>query len=387
MNAESPPPSNGKRRARLVVVAIVVLAGFAAYSAWWMLHGRWFEGTDDAYVASDLVQVTSEIPGTVSAVHVDDTQHVEVDQPLFELDPADAKIALASAEAELARTVRQVRGVYSQTVGLRAQIHEREVALASAREDLRRRASVSKEGAVSGEELQHARDRVAELSAALATSQEALRTNEAQVADTQIQTHPQVLAAIARVREAALTLRRTHVVAPVAGVVARRNVQVGARIAPGAPLMAVVPLEQAWVDANFKERQLARMRIGQPVELEADLYGGSVTYHGRIAGMGAGTGSAFALLPAQNASGNWIKVVQRVPIRIALDPQELARNPLRVGLSMNVEVDLHDTSGPLVATEVRAESQRRNRPTEAADAAEEAQIQGIIAANAGTRGG
>jgi membrane fusion protein (multidrug efflux system) len=335
-------------------------------------------------VSSDLVQITSEVAGTVIAVHVDDTQHVDRGQPLLELDPADAEVAMASAEAELARSVRSVRGVFSQAEGIKAQINERQVALNAARADLKRRQMSSGDGSVSDEELQHARDQVAQLSAALNVSNESLTTTQAQITGTQIESNPQVLAAAAKVREVALSLKRTKINAPVAGVVARRGVQIGSRIAAGTPLLAVVPLDQAWVDANFKEVQLPRMRIGQPVELHADLYGGDVTYHGKVAGLGAGSGSAFALLPAQNASGNWIKIVQRVPVRIALDPQELAAHPLRVGLSMKVDVDLHDTSGSLVAT--TCARPQRSVMSEEHDNEIDAKIARIIADNAGLNG-
>jgi membrane fusion protein (multidrug efflux system) len=375
-------PNNGQRRSRLIALGLVVVAGLGAYGAYWYLHARYFEETDDAYVASDLVQITSEVAGTVTALHVDDTQHVERGQLLVELDDADAQVAMASAQAELARNVRQVRALFAQADGLRAQISEREISLRAARADLARRQKVAADGAVSAEELQHAKDQVAQIDAALSVAHEDLQTTEAQITGTDIETHPQVLAAAARVREAALALERTHIVAPVSGTVARRGVQIGARIAPGAPLMAVVPLDDVLVDANFKEVQLAGIRVGQPVELHSDIYGSSVNYHGTVAGLGAGSGSAFALLPAQNASGNWIKVVQRVPVRIALDPKDLEAHPLRVGLSMTAAIDLHDQSGPLIATQLRSAPQQipanEQRETEV-----QQQIAAIIAANAG----
>ncbi|NGY04767.1 HlyD family secretion protein [Solimonas terrae] len=378
------PPSNGNgtRRRRLLIVAALVVLGLIAYAAYWLLHGRYFESTDDAYAASDLVQISSEVAGTVTSVHVDDTQHVERGQLLVELDPADAEVAESAAEAELARTVRTVRGLFSRSSGLKAQMRSSEISLQAARGDLKRRLEVAADGGVSSEELQHARDRVAQLEAQLATTQEDLATNNAQIENTTVADHPQVLAAAAKVREAALALKRTKITAPLSGTVARRGVQIGARIAPGAPLMAVVPLDQAWVEANFKEVQLEKMRVGQPAEVHADLYGGDVTYHGHVAGLGAGSGSAFALLPAQNASGNWIKIVQRVPVRIALDAAELQAHPLRVGLSMDVQVDLHDTSGPLIATEVRTGPQQVVA-SEEYDAAVDRLVADIIARNGG----
>lgn len=383
MNSEdSTPAPTSKRRVRLIAFSALVVVALASYAAYWLLHGRYYESTEDAYVAADLVQITSEIPGTVRAVYVDDTQHVERGQLLVEIDPSDAQVAMAQAEAELARTVRQVRSLFAQAEGLRAELREREVLLKAARADLARREQVASEGGVSFEDLQHARDQVAQLEAALHVTRESLHTTVVQIEATDVATHPQVLAAAARVRDAELALERTRIYAPVTGTVARRSVQIGSRIAPGAPLMAVVPLDEAWVDANFKEVQLSQVRIGQPVELHSDFYGDDVVYHGRVAGLGAGSGSAFALLPAQNASGNWIKVVQRVPVRIALDREELAKHPLRVGLSMHARVDLHDTSGPLLATQIRAEPQRLPE-NETFIAASDERIARIIAENAG----
>jgi membrane fusion protein (multidrug efflux system) len=374
--------ATSKRKQRLLILGIAVLVLGVAYGAYQFLHGRFYESTDDAYVAADVMQITSEVAGTVSSVLVDDTQHVERGQVLVELDRADAQIALESAQAELARTVRQVRSLYSQSDGLRAQIHERRLLLDAAQADVKRREQAGDGGAVSAEELQHSRDQVAQLQAALTATQESLASVRAQIDDTTLETHPQVLAAAAKMHEAALNLNRTSIVAPAEGTVARRTVQIGTRIAPGAPLMAVVELSGAWVDANFKEVQLSSMRVGQPVELHADLYGDDVTFHGHIAGLGAGSGSAFAVLPAQNASGNWIKIVQRVPVRIALDPKELVDHPLRIGLSMQATIDLHDTSGPLVAQQVR-DAPRKLEPVEDRQSAIERQIATIIDSNGG----
>ena len=370
-NPINPLPNNDKRNARLLILAAVVVIGIVVSIAYYLMHGRYFETTDDAYVASDLVQITSEVPGTVMAVHVDNTQQVERGQVLLELDPADAQIALATAEAELARAVRSVRGLFSKSSALQASINAREVALQGAREDVQRRLRVAAEGGVSNEELQHARDQVAQLEASLATSKEDLETNNAQIDNTSIATHPQVLVAAATLRQAFLALRRTRILAPVSGAVARRNVEIGSRIAAGTPLMAVVPLDNAWVEANFKEVQLQSIRVGQQVEVTSDIYGKDVIYHGKIAGLGAGSGAAFGLLPAQNASGNWIKIVQRVPVRIALDPKELAKNPLRVGLSMKAVVDLHDTDGSVISTEGRAVPQQMAASQEHDDKADQ----------------
>ncbi|HTV98351.1 MAG TPA: HlyD family efflux transporter periplasmic adaptor subunit [Steroidobacteraceae bacterium] len=301
----------------------------------------------------DVVQVTAEVPGTVIQLHADDTQFVARGQQLLELDPADAEVAVSDAEANLARAVRAVRALFAQADQLRAEIRDREVELQQAEQDHARRMGLLSEGAVSSEEFQHTEDRVTELRAALRAAQEQLNETTARIDGTTIPTHPEVLAAIAAVRDASLALRRTRITAPVSGVVAQRSVQVGERVAAGTPLMGIVPLDTVWVDANFKEVQLGDMRVGQPVTLRADIYGGSVVYHGKVVGLSAGSGTAFALLPAQNASGNWIKIVQRLPVRIALDPGELHAHPLRIGLSVTARVDIRNTSGPLVSRQVR----------------------------------
>ncbi len=378
--------STARKRGLFGLLAIVVIGGIASF-AWWYFHGRTLEGTDDAYVAGDIVLITSEVPGTVIGVHVNDTQGVKRGDALVELDPADAKVALASAEAELGRAVRGVRALFAQDGQVEAEVVERSAALSKADRDLARRLTLEADGAVSAEEIAHARDAVTQLRAALAAAQGQQRQVQAQTADTSVPTHPQVLAAAAAVRNAALALKRTKLVAPVTGVVAKRAVQLGQRVAPGTPLMAVVPLSEVWVDANFKEVQLHAMRVGQPVTVEADAYE-DVEFHGHVAGLAAGSGSAFALLPAQNASGNWIKIVQRVPVRIALDPAEVQQHPLRIGLSMDVQVDIRDTSGPVLGTMAASPAAAPAAAGVATDAQRddeevEARIAQIIAANAG----
>jgi membrane fusion protein, multidrug efflux system len=386
VTSESQTPNSPGRSRRLGLLALsaVVVLGVLGYGAYWFVDGRYYESTDDAYVDGDVVQVTSEVPGTVLSLKVDDTQLVNAGQPLLQLDPADAKIAVANAQADLARAVRQVRGLFAQSKELRAQIDQREQAERTADDDLERRGGLIADGAISAEELSHARDAVTTTRANVAAARQQLGQTIAQIDGTTIADHPQVLAAAAAVRNAELALHRTELTSPVSGVIAKRSVEVGQRVAAGTPLLAVVPLEDVWVDANFKEVQLQRMRAGQPVTVSTDLYGGSVTYHGRLVGIAAGSGSAFALLPAQNASGNWIKIVQRVPVRILLNPEELKAHPLRVGLSTTVRVDLHDTSGPVITTAVR----NAPLPTEASagdDPAVDTRIAQIIADNAGPK--
>ncbi|MGA2343919.1 MAG: HlyD family efflux transporter periplasmic adaptor subunit [Steroidobacteraceae bacterium] len=372
------------RRLGLLGLGAAVALGVLSYGGYWLFDGRYYESTDDAYVDGDVVQVTSEVPGTVISLHVDDTQPVRAGQRLLELDPADAEIAQANAEADLARAVRQVRGLFAQGKELRAQIDQREQAERTADEDLKRRGGLLDDGAISEEELSHARDAVTTTRANVAAAREALSQTIAQIDGTTIANHPQVLAAAAAVRNAALAVHRTELTAPVSGVVAKRSVELGQRVAAGTPLLAVVPLDDVWIDANFKEVQLKRMRAGQPVTVRADLYGRGVTYHGHVVGIAAGSGSAFALLPAQNASGNWIKIVQRVPVRILLNADEIKTHPLRVGLSTSVRVDLHDTSGPLMTTTVRNAPLPR-QASAADDPSVDARIAAIITDNAGPK--
>jgi membrane fusion protein (multidrug efflux system) len=273
--------------------------------------------------------------------------------------------------------VRAVRALFALADQLRAEIRDREVELRQAEEDHARRSGLLSDGAVSSEEFQHTQERVTEVRASLTAAQQQLNETTAQIDRTTVPTHPQVLAAIAAVRDASLALRRTKVTAPVSGVIAQRSVQVGQRVAAGTPLMGVVPLAAVWVDANFKEVQLRDMRVGQPVTLRADMYGGAVKYHGKLVGLSAGSGTAFALLPAQNASGNWIKIVQRLPVRVELDPSELRLHPLRIGLSITARVDIRDTSGPLVSEQVR-QIPIPSQPSLANDPQEEARIARII---------
>ena len=342
------------RRIALAAVALVVIVGAIAWGAYWLLYARYFESTADAYVSGDIVAVTAREPGTVLALHADNTQWVRRGQLLVELDPANAHIALASAEADLAHTVRAVASLFAKADELRAQVAQARSQLNLTQSDYARRTLAVKDGAVSQEDLSHAGDALANAKAARRAAQSQLEQTLSQIRGTTVATNPDVLAAETRLRNAVLTLDYMRIISPVDGEVAQRSVQLGEQIAAGTPLMAVVPLNDVWIDANFKEVQLTRMRIGQQVKVTADIYGGGVVYHGRVVGLSAGSGGAFALLPAQNASGNWIKIVQRVPVRIALDPRELKDHPLRIGLSVTATVDVRNQSGPLVAAQVRA---------------------------------
>ena len=343
------PDNSGKRKAWLLaLLLILILAGVGTW-AWYSLVGRWHESTDDAYVNGNVVEITPLVGGTVTSIGADDGDLVHAGQVLLRFDPADSEVALQAAEAKLARTVRQVRGLYSNVDSLKAQLQTRQAELQKAQQDYNRRKVLADSGAIAAEEVAHSRDDLTVAQAAVNSARQQLNTSTALVDDTVVSSHPEVMAAAADLRQAYLDHARTTLVAPVTGYVAKRTVQLGQRLQPGTATMAVIPLDEVWVDANFKETQLRDMRIGQPVEITADLYGSEVTYSGTVDSLGAGTGSAFALLPAQNATGNWIKIVQRVPVRIHLAPEQLKTHPLRIGLSTVAEVDLHDQSGPALA--------------------------------------
>lgn len=345
-----------RRRTRwlVIVAAAVAVAGVIA-AAYWFLYARHYEETDDAYVAGDLVNVSSQVSGTVVSIGADETDFVQRGQELIRLDDTDARIALQEAEDQLAKVVRQVRTVFTSRDELTAVLAQRQADLNRARADLERRKSLAESGAVSAEEVSHAQQTANAAQQALIAAQKSLAGGTALLGRTGVSDNPDVQAAATAVQRAWLSLERTRIHAPVSGYVARRAAQLGERTASGNPLLSIVPLERLRVEANFKEVQLSRMRIGQPVSVVADLYGGRVEYKGTIAGLGLGTGAAFALLPAQNATGNWIKVVQRVPVRVALDPHELAAHPLRIGLSTRARVDVRDDSGPQLAQSPRTE--------------------------------
>ncbi|HEX7935971.1 MAG TPA: EmrA/EmrK family multidrug efflux transporter periplasmic adaptor subunit [Paraburkholderia sp.] len=379
------PANSSKRKRMMTLLVIVILIAAIAYGLYYFLVARFHEDTDDAYVNGNVVQITPQVTGTVVAVNADDTQTVKAGDPLVVLDPADARVALQQAEANLAQTVRQVRGLFADDNQYQAQVAQREADLSRAQDDLKRRLTVAQTGAVSQEEISHARDAVKSAQAAVDAAQQQLASNRALTANTTIANHPNVQSAAAKVRDAYLNNARNTLPAPVTGYVAKRSVQVGQRVSPGTPLMAIVPLGGVWVDANFKEVQIKHMRLGQPVELTADVYGSSVVYHGKVVGFSAGTGSAFSLLPAQNATGNWIKVVQRLPVRIALDPQELDKHPLRIGLSMQADVSIKDENGGQLG-DAQNTVYQTNVFAKYGDEAD-AEIARIISENAGPNGG
>lgn len=395
--APEAPAGNGKRRRALTALAAVVIVAGGGWGLYEWLVASHYEDTDNAYVQGNVIQITPQIGGTVMAINADDTDFVKAGQPLVQLDPADAKVSLEQAEAALAQTVRQTRTLYANNGSLAAQITLRQSDIvkaqsdiAKAQDDLQRRRALSGNGAVSKEELNHAetqldtaKSQLAAAQAGVVAAKEALVSNQSLTEGTSVAQHPSVLAAAAKVREAYLATQRVAMPAPVDGYVAKRTVQLGQRVSAGTPMMSIVPLNQLWVDANFKEVQLRNIRIGQPVKLTADVYGKKVEYDGKVAGLGVGTGSAFALLPAQNATGNWIKVVQRVPVRIALDAEQLKANPLRIGLSMDAEIDISSKSGKMLADAPRGSALTQTQVYSQLDRGADAEVDRIVAANLG----
>ncbi len=403
MNANATPviqSNSALRKKALTAVTSVVIVGAIAYGAYWALVLNHFETTDNAYVQGNVVQLTPQVGGTVVAINADDTDNVKAGQLLVKLDPADAQVALDQAQAQLAQTVREVRTLYANNSTLTAQITLRDADLARAQSDLTRaqddvarRAPLVASGAVGKEEFNHvtaqlaaSKSGVAAAQSALLAAREQLSSNQSLTSGVALAQHPNVQRAAARLRETYLALKRADLLAPVDGFIAKRSVQLGQRVQAGTPLMSVIALSQVWVEANFKESQLQSLRLGQPVELFADVYGKKVTYQGTIAGLGAGTGSAFSLLPAQNATGNWIKVVQRVPVRITLDAKQLVEHPLRVGLSMDARVDIGKTDGAMLADTSRATVPALTKVFEQNNSAAEAEVRRIIAANSGPVG-
>jgi membrane fusion protein (multidrug efflux system) len=353
MNNLNPPaaaqtPANRGRAKALTSIALTFAAIAAGYGAYYLLYQRYHEETDDAYVGGNLVYVNSLVTGTVVGIGADDNQPVKAGQSLIRLDHADSVVGLADAEARLGETVRQIRQQFRAVDEATAVLEQRKSDLARVTDDLSRRTPLAGTDSESGEDLAHARAAVVTAKDAYAVAQKQLASARVAVDGTTLRQHPSLLRARAAYLQAYLTAQRNDIPAPIDGFVARRSVQVGQRVAPGNALMAVVPLSGVWIDANVKEPQLRAIRVGQPATVSADVYGSHVEYHGKVAGIAAGTGGAFSLLPPQNATGNWIKVVQRVPVRIALDPAELKEHPLRVGLSTMVEIDTHNRDGSVL---------------------------------------
>jgi membrane fusion protein (multidrug efflux system) len=378
--APAPKRSSRPRRRGFYLLGAAVVLGLGGYGAAMALappHAT----TNDAYVSGNVVAVTSREAGNVTAIYADNTESVRRGQPLLDLDASTADANLAEAEAQLGRVVRDVRADTAHLDSTAAEIAKAQTDLSRAQADLERRQEAEADGAVSTEDVSHALEAQRAAQAALALARGRHLEAQAAVRGARLPDNPMVLAAAAAVRRAAIVRRHLQVTAPVDGVVGQRTVQLGQQVTPGAPLMAIVPLRHVWVDANFRETQLADIRVGQPVRIVSDAYGRKTVFHGRVHGLAAGSGSAFALLPAQNASGNWIKVTQRLPVRIDLDPDELARDPLRIGLSVTVTVDTRSHVGPAVAR--ASQGVIFSEPPEDAGPEVEARIARIIAQNRG----
>ena len=340
--------SNNKSQQRkkglsiFILLLILISIGSAAY---WYFFIKGFEETEDAYVSGNQVMVSSQVAGNISKINVDNMDPVQAGDVLLELDDTNAKLSFEQAKSNLANAVRQVSQLNYTVKQLKSAVRANEITLAQAQGNLNRRVQLVKDGAIDKESFQHAKEAVELAKANLTTSQNQLEANQALLLDGPLSEQPQIQNAVSNLKQAWLNLERTKIRSPIKGYVARRNAQVGQAVSVGGALMAVVTTDQMWLDANFKETQLTHMRIGQPVEIHFDLYGKDKTFNGKVVGIEMGTGSAFSLLPTQNATGNWIKVVQRVPVRIQLDPQQLAENPLRIGLSATVKVNVTDSQG------------------------------------------
>ena len=352
----APSAKNQVRKRALLGLTTLFLAAGVAYGAYWYLELRHYQNTDDAYVTGDIVPINPRVTGSVTAIMADNTDKVIAGQPLVKLDATDSQLALEQAETQLAETVRNTHKLMVDVGQLQANVQARQVALSQAMSDLTRFSALGRSDAISQQELQHAQDSVKQAQAELSAAQQQLLATQALVLNTPLAQQPAVQHAMQVVKQAWINLQRTTLVSPSNGYVAKRSVQLGSYVTPGTPLMAVIPLHSVWVDANFKETQLQNMRIGQPVTLVSDFYGDDVVYHGSVEGLSAGTGSAFSLLPPQNATGNWIKVVQRLPVRIRLEPKELDQHPLRIGLSMTVTVNTLDRDGNELATSIKQDT-------------------------------
>jgi len=359
-NAENSAPQQavnkkGKRKSLLILLTLLFIVLAVAYGIYWFLVLRHYEETDDAYVAGNQVQIMAQVSGSVTKVWADNTDFVKKGDVLVTLDPTDAQQAFEKAQTELASSVRQTHQLMINSKQYQANIELQKTALAQAQSDLNRRIPLGSANLIGREELQHARDAVTSAQAQLDVAIQQYNANQAMILGSKLEDQPAVKQAATEVRNAWLALERTKIVSPITGYVSRRAVQPGAQISPTTPLMAVVPATNLWVDANFKETQLAHMRIGQPATVVSDIYGDDVKYTGKVVGLDMGTGSAFSLLPAQNATGNWIKVVQRLPVRIEIDAKQLGQHPLRIGLSTLVEVDTSNRDGQVLANQTRSE--------------------------------
>jgi membrane fusion protein (multidrug efflux system) len=382
-NPQQPVNKKGKRKGALLALTLLFVIIAVAYGIYWFLVLRHYESTDDAYVAGNQVQIMAQVSGSVTKVWADNTDFVKQGDVLVTLDQTDAEQAFDKAQTVLASSVRQTRQLMINSKQYQANIELQKTALAQAQSDLNRRVPLGSANLIGREELQHARDAVATAQAQLDVAIQQYNANQAMILGSKLEDQPNVKQAAAELRNAWLALQRTKIVSPMTGYVSRRAVQVGAQISPTTPLMAIVPASGLWVDANFKETQLAHMRIGQSATVVSDIYGDDVKYTGKVVGLDMGTGSAFSLLPAQNATGNWIKVVQRLPVRIELDAKQIEEHPLRIGLSTLVNVDTANRDGSVLSSQVRSTPAYESNARELNLAPVNQMINQIIQANAG----
>ncbi|KGT89246.1 multidrug transporter [Erwinia typographi] len=382
-NPRAPANKKKKRKTALIFLAVLFILIGVAYLVYWFMVLRHYEETDDAYVAGNQAQVMAQVSGSVNKVWFDNTDYVQKGDVLVTLDKTDAQQAFEKAQTALATTVRQTHQLIINGKQYQASIELQKTALEQAQADLKRREPLGAANLIGREDLQHARDAVATAKAQLDVATQQYNANQAMILNTSLENQPAVKQSASDLRDAWLALERTEVVSPIDGYISRRSVQVGSQISSTTPLLAIVPADNLWIDANFKETQLAGVRIGQPATVISDIYGNDVVYHGKVVGLDMGTGSAFSLLPAQNATGNWIKVVQRLPVRIELDPKEVAKHPLRIGLSTLVSVDTQNTDGGVLATSVRSSPAYETNALALDLAPANQMIAEIIRANAG----
>ncbi|EHF99843.1 multidrug resistance protein A [Escherichia coli cloneA_i1] len=393
---QQPVKKSGKRKRLLLLLTLLFIIIAVAIGIYWFLVLRHFEETDDAYVAGNQIQIMSQVSGSVTKVWADNTDFVKEGDVLVTLDPTDARQAFEKAKTALASSVRQTHQLMINSKQLQANIEVQKIALAKAQSDYNRRVPLGNANLIGREELQHARDAVTSAQAQLDVAIQQYNANQAMILGTKLEDQPAVQQAATEVRNAWLALERTRIVSPMTGYVSRNARSLGLRraddtitvlaalqISPTTPLMAVVPATNMWVDANFKETQIANMRIGQPVTITTDIYGDDVKYTGKVVGLDMGTGSAFSLLPAQNATGNWIKVVQRLPVRIELDQKQLEQYPLRIGLSTLVSVNTTNRDGQVLANKVRSTPVAVSTAREISLAPVNKLIDDIVKANAG----
>ena len=377
-HTEAAPAKRSRTPLLVLAVVAIIAAGVGIY---FYIAGIGHVTTDDAYVDGNLVRLTPQIGGTVTAINADETQFVQQGQLLVQLDPRDNEVALAQARASLGQTVREVAQLFANEHRDAATVSAQQVQFTQAGQDLARDQTLVAVHGVSAETLQHDQHMLASARAGLEQAQATLAATRAAISGTTPQDHPRVLQAEASLRNAWLAAARTRVVSPVSGYVVRRAVQLGQQVTPGTEMLAIVPVESMWIDANFKENQLSGLRIGQPVRVSADMYGSHVEYHGKVLGLTPGTGSALAVLPAQNASGNWIKIVQRLPVRIGLDAKELEQHPLFLGLSTNIDVDVHNADGAAISKQAAWPSALSTDVYATQDAGVEDEIRNIVSQN------